>query len=281
MEQKRNKARVLEYLEQQARPIHWALISSELSIKQTTTRAILSKLVKAQQIRRYMRGFYCNNSIAGLASDLRIHSLQLKWRPANIVRAGMDYATDPLKPELVYLESSWHFLEFEPIEERLGPVIIRVGRDRRRKTISGFLGHKGLGMDLDLFRVAMLSWRLMVQDLTEQMPELDAIEITNAQFNRDLQDVRIEGCKALTVRSVLGIMERFYNKADRVRHEVQATPKSIQDIEHVLQGGVSGYNMIQTNFMLSQEIRGLTKKMDDNLKMMGSIYRIMAQILQK
>ncbi len=101
------------------------------------------------------------------------------------------------------------------------------------------------------------------------------------QFNRDLESIRLEGVKSVTVSSILGVLERFYNKSYGLRTEVQAVPKSVRDIEFLLRGGVTGYNLVQSNFALIGEVRDLKETWKHQTPILSGIYGLLRELVDK
>lgn len=254
---------ILSYLEINYEPVHWKIIAdkaTEEPLNPDTVRSELSRLLYAGRIQRPMRGFYCLKSIGGLSvdlSDLKVHSVQFQWVP------------------------SIGFFAVDPLEEFIGDVVLRFGRDLRRRRYSGFLGHGGLGMDLDLFLMSLMAWKLIAARRVGVDPLNDDLKISNVQFNRELVGARLEGCNSLTMTSVLGVLERFYNKPGRVRAEVQAVPKSVREIEAVLRGGVHGYNLQRQTLMMVQELRDIKDFWKHLSPVFLGIVKIQKEILKK
>lgn len=251
------KERLLKALADHRNPVHWRALRDETGLNKNSVRSDLSKLVKSGAVERPYKGFYRIKAVGGMGVDkpLLVHSVQLRWVPGD-------------------------FVVFAPVVEEVGSVIIKVGRDVKRRRVSGFIGHP-VGMDLDLFRSSLLIFRLKVKDLFGRAPLVDELQVINVQFNRDLEGVRLEGLKAVTVTSVLGVMERFYNKPWGVRTEVQAAPRSVRDIEIMLRGGVTMFNVAQSNFVLAAEVRRLIDVQKGQAPILASIYRLMEELLKR
>jgi hypothetical protein len=193
--------------------------------------------------------------VEGISKSLLVHSVQLRW-------------TLPT------------FVDFKPVDEKIGDVTIKVGRDLKRRLYSGFIGHQ-VGMNLDLFRTSLEIYRLKLKELIGSVPSNDELQAINVQFNRDFQGLRLEGLQAMTVTSILGVLERFYNKNQGLRTEIQVGPISVRDIEVLLRGGVTGYNLVQSNFALLKEIRNLKEVWIKQTPYLSNIYRLLVELINK
>ena len=85
-------------------------------------------------------------------------------------------------------------------------------------------------------------------------------EVVTYEFNNDYEGFRLDGVQALTLTAFDGAFERFYNKEKGLRHEVKA-PKgtSLVQLETLLKGGPTAYNVTTTQFAMAQSVRELSE----------------------
>ena len=81
-------------------------------------------------------------------------------------------------------------------------------------------------------------------------------------MNKDYKDIRFDGIKCLTVKDLNGVLERLYNKGDGLRSEVKvSTPMSVGQIEALLKGGMTPYQILQGQALTNKKIDELTDVM--------------------
>ncbi len=96
--------------------------------------------------------------------------------------------------------------------------------------------------------------------------DLKWICVNHEKFS-DIMGVRIEGAKVITLDNLEGTLEKIYNKAYGVRHEVRVNqPISMESLEALWHGGVSTYQVQQSLWGMSNDIR---KMVEFNKSMMG------------
>jgi len=89
------------------------------------------------------------------------------------------------------------------------------------------------------------------------------------EFNEDFKHVRLDGVKCATVKSFLGNLERVYDKQGCVRSEIKVEETSLESMYTMLKGGVSSYNILQSQFMLMKKLDRIAFLLESNLKNEG------------
>jgi len=109
----------------------------------------------------------------------------------------------------------------------------------------------------------LIGFRVLVGFLRSVLGFVDdsAVSVVSFELNEDFSGVRLDGAKALTLKAFDGSFERLYQKAQGVlRSEVKAVgSRGVEDVYALLKGGVSAYNVFQSNFMLVQKVDKLAE----------------------
>ena len=85
------------------------------------------------------------------------------------------------------------------------------------------------------------------------------------EFNEDYYDLRLDGVKCATVNSFLGDLERIYNKDNCLRSEVKVEKTSLESVYTMLKGGVTPYNILQSQFVLMKKLDKIASLLEANL----------------
>ena len=85
------------------------------------------------------------------------------------------------------------------------------------------------------------------------------------EFNEDFKHVRLDGVRCATVQSFLGDLERVYQKQDCVRSEIKVEETSLEGMYALLKGGVSSYNILQSQFLLMKKLDRIAFLLEQNL----------------
>jgi len=180
-------------------------------------------------------GVYASQIIYGMSvqAPLRVHNLTLR------------------------VDAPW--LDFtDEIVEWTGDVKIRIQFGITRRRITGYIGgdsKTNVAMDLNTIRFAINRFYDLIELRTQH--KVENVVVRRFEANRDVAGVTIEGgLQSYTKKEWDGILVRIYQKADVVRGEYVVNREvPISHLEQLVQGGITGYQSTQANFMLVQEMK--------------------------
>ena len=208
-------------------------VNKYLSIKKSTVRVYLRRLLEKEKIYQPYRGYYCNKITHTLMRvPLRCHNL------------------------LFTVEGQDWIVESGRFEERVGDAVLWVTFGVQRKKVTCQVAcDVGLNLDACLFAVKRLL------DIVEAKKGcmVDKVVLRTFEANRDFEGVRIDGCKCYTRRGLFDVIERVYQKDEStVRVEQKVSSKmSVDEFLALVHGGVTNYNLTQGQFMLVTKIEQL------------------------
>jgi len=148
--------------------------------------------------------------------------------------------------------------KIEDVKETVGGVRFEVRFGRRNGKISCWIGCDPPGLDYQSCVFAIKHFQRIVWDQVGF--RVTEFETVNCDFNEDYIGVQLDGVKSVTVRDFLGNLERIYNKGPNVvRSEVRfpAEKMTIESMLTLLKGGITPYNILQTQFALLKKIENL------------------------
>lgn len=232
-------------------------ISMKTTIKHSTTKVYLRRLLKEGKIVQPYPGAYCNKITHGMMFvPLRVHNV--------IWTAG----------PLPWLDFS------DDVTEFTGAVKVRVQFGLQRRKVTGRISCD-VGMDQNAVLFALnRSFDLVTERAGKT---LEHVVLRTFEVNRDYQGVRVDGAKCYTVKGLFDVIERIYQKEDAVvRHEVKVTKKmSVDEFQSLLQGGISSYNLQQGMFMMVQEIRKLSESVKFQNEVIGKQNRVLEALMKR
>lgn len=125
------------------------------------------------------------------------------------------------------------------------------------------------------------AFRLLVELVKAKLgvKDEDAIEVSTFELNEDYKGIQLDGVKALTLKAFSGEFERLYNKDGyTLRSEVNLQkPLSVEAAYSLLKGGITPYNIFQSNFMLVQKVEGLVEVVKFGNRTMAQILRLLLE----
>jgi len=206
-------------------------INKKVSIKYSTVRGYLRRLLEQSQILQPFKGYYCNKITHTLMNvPLRSHNL------------------------LFTIEKQKWIQKSEKIEETIGAANLMISFGNQRKKVTCQIScDKGLSLDACLFGVKRLL------DIVESRKGSPVRQLTLRTFevNRDFQGTRIDGAKCYTRTGLFGVIERIYQKDEstvRVEQKVSRRMK-VDEFTALLQGGVQSYNLTQALFIMTKKMQ--------------------------
>jgi len=190
---------------------------------------------------------------------------------ASKITYGMMIA--PVRVHNVILTVDYPDLEVsKDVSEVIGGVKVRVQFGLQRKKITIRLSCSR-GMGRDAFLLALYRAYDVIEDFTEYFP-LNVV-LKTFELNRDIAGVRIDGVKSFTRSGFEGFVERIYQRDGSVRSEVKVSGSmEIRQLEALLMGGVPTSNVVQTQFMLIQEVKKLTQAVIQQQSEIRSLYEL-------
>lgn len=214
-------------------------ISSNTGLKAATVRKYLRDLEKGRLVKRKFRGHYV--SMKNLVTndrrmvhgfpEVKVHSV--RFRVVDVGGGERSWCRDfgVLK------------LKFVVHGNRTAEVFVDCG--------------KGVSLDY-------VAFRLVVGVVCGELGcSWGQVSVVSCEFNRDFFGVRLDGVKAVTLRSFDGSFRRVYNHRGFLRDEVKTVgSKKIEDVLALMQGGISQYNIQQflyVNFQKWSEYVEATK----------------------
>ena len=208
-------------------------INTKVSMKKSTVRGYLRRLLEQSQILQPFRGYYCNKLTHTLGKvPLRAHNL------------------------LFTIEKQKWIQKSEKIKETVGAAVLMVSFGLKRKKVTcQICCDKGLSIDACLFGVK----RLLELVESRSGSPVDQLTLRTFEVNRDFQGTRIDGAKCYTRIGLFGVIERIYQKDEstvRVEQKVSDVEMKADEFAALIHGGVQSYNLTQGLFLM-------VKKFDD------------------
>jgi len=246
----------LKALEQsEERPYFAWEIAKRANVKYTTTRKALRNLEGQKLVfQPYTRGPYstqsCHIAHHGAGSNIGAYRVLPDMLPRV---QNVDFCVGGLVPR-----------GFPDDCYEVGGLGVRIVYGFRYGRVTGRLScAEGLSY-LEL-KLAFREVGRRISDVLHSSVDPDGILVTNLEWFKDYSGVRIEGVKCLTARTLLGFLERVYNKPYGVRHEFKVQGEfTLPTFYAMVHGGVSAANVTMTNFMLLKEVRSVVAELHED-----------------
>jgi len=110
----------------------------------------------------------------------------------------------------------------------------------------------------DSYSLDYVAFRLLVELVKNELglEDWEKVTVSSFEFNNDFKDIRLDGAKAVTLRSFDGSFRRVYQKHFGIRDEVKVVGSTrVEDVMTLLQGGVESYNFSRLLFGLIEQVR--------------------------
>lgn len=237
---------ILKALQEFNRPAYPLEISLRAELNHSTTRVYLRKLLKARVVVQPFPGTYVTSPIHGVGRDSSrpcgFESRTLLPRVQNLV--------------LVYSKAGWIRESVQEVR-RVGSSKIRILYGKKRGKISVFISNPW-GLDLEATLLVLDVAQSMIYRTTRIPLDIGLFQMVNMEWLNDVQGIRLEGFKTLTVRGFTGALEKIYNKDQGVRREVKIPQGSpMEEVLALWRGGIPLSQIVQGQQQLVQEIRSL------------------------
>ena len=143
----------------------------------------------------------------------------------------------------------------------VGGLGVRVVYGSRCSRVTGRLSC-AVGLSYLELELAFREVARRIGDVLRCRVDVDSILVTNLEWLKDYTGVRLEGVKCMTARTVLGLLERIYNKDYGVRHEVKVEGEfPLPTFYAMIHGGVNPANIVTTNFMIVKEAQKIVEEL--------------------
>ena len=235
--------KILHYLDVIDRPQTPQEIAQNLKLNPNTVRARLSELRKTGKVFRKFEHHYVITPTYGVGSKSppRVQNLRVTARGVDVVRSETVVRELPGVDVLVQDE-----------------LRIRITFGKKRGIISYTVRAP---MGLDLYGLRLVHELVEMETWLRGYMDLDWRAV-NFEFLWDDQSVRLEGVQAVTFDDLTGTMEKYYNKGLGMRRELRgSSPARIQDLEALIQGGITSHQALQGLNVLRGEVQHLTEAM--------------------
>jgi len=253
---KNTKKRILDLINKSEIELTPKEISVKTGLNHNTVKYYVRILLKENKIIQPYKGAYCSK-----------------------ITHGMIFV--PLRVHNVILSSNALWLDFsDDVVEWVGDVKVRVQFGLVRRKITGRISCDS-GMSKDTLFFAIHRFLDIVKERTGRV--LDNFVVKTFEANRDYSGVRIDGLvKCYTLKGLFGVIERIYQKDDKVRHEFKVDNEmSLESFQSLISGGISTYNFQQAIFMLIQNNNRLIETIKFQNEKINQLYRLMEGIFKK
>jgi len=224
--------RILHLLSIEDRLLSPPEIARNTKIPPNQVRARLCELRKAGKVDRPFRGYYVCDPTYGVGVPApRIQNLRVTAR-------GVPVASSDL------------------VDKRLGDLRIRVTFGKKRGIISYTVkADKGL----DVYGLRLCHTLVNLECEVRGYREL-VWTPQNFGLLFDHESVRLEGVTAIIWEDLEGTLEKYYNRETGMRREIRgSSSKSVQDLEALIQGGVTTSTVMQGLNVLRSDISSLNE----------------------
>jgi len=238
--------KILDTINQIKRPCYPIEISIFSKINHSTTRVYLRRLLKQRLVIQPFPGTYVTSPIHVMGSEPKIpkgfESPDLLPRVQNLC--------------LIYRARSYAMESFREVR-RVGSTKIRILYGKKYRKISVFVSNPW-GLDLEGTYLTLDVAQNMIHKTLKIPLDIHVFKVVNMEWLNDVQAIRLEGLKVVTVRDFTGALEKIYNKPEGIRREVRiGSGSSIHQVLALWRGGIPLHQIVQGQQELVQEIRGL------------------------
>lgn len=248
--------RILEVLQNADHPLWPKEISRQAQVHYGTTRVYLRQLLQQGRVKQTEPRLYVMNPMYGVGE------------------------APPLIQNVILRVRSRGSVVVPSFVEQFGDVTLKVSYGMKRGKITCALSCPR-GMDLSSFAMAVAYVKHLAGAWEGVDPTDDEIEVVSCEFLNDYQGMRLEGVQCITLKTLLGALERIYNKGAGLRSEVKVKPQSLEAIYTLLKGGVTAYNVIQGIFAVDKRIEDLTVAIKHQNLGMQSLTTTMKALLER
>lgn len=245
------KRAIVEACRLETRPLTPKEIKVITGLNHSTVRVYVLDLLAQGVLVRPLRGYYAINPTYGVGRPPRVHNLRLRWAPPCRISEHVE------------------------LEEVYGDVKIRVVLGRKRNLVTCWISSDP-GLNYASCSLAIQRFKEVAGSRIGRPVPDEEIMVTVCEFNDDFESIRLDGLSSVTVASFLGSLERIYNRNGGLRSEVRVRPDSLASVYALLKGGVTAYNVLQPQFMMTRRLEALTvaiKEQNRGIQELGKVFR--------
>lgn len=233
--------KILHYLSVVDRPQTPLEIAQNLKLKPNMVRARLSELrKKGMVLRPFTHHYLCDPTYGvGSKSPPRVQNLVISARNIPVTRHEVIVRDLP-----------------GPGAQGDDGLRIRLTFGKKR----GLIHYKVKApMGLDFYGLRLVHEIVSMETWLRGYEDLDWRAV-NFEFLWDDQSVRLEGVQAVTFSDLAGTLEKYYNKGLGHRRELRGGRGArVQDLEALIQGGITSQQALQGLNVLRGEVQHLTE----------------------
>lgn len=235
--------KILHYLSIDNRPQTPLEIAQNLKLNPNTVRARLSELRKKGKVLKEFEHHYVIAAAHGVEVVCpRVQNLQ--------VRVGVPVRVEHRGPPGSGFKES--VIEMGDLS-----VVLQFGYQKQQVN---YQVSTPRGLDLDGFRAVHVAVGKQLQIMGYKSPGPGDWWVIKYELLFDHGRVRMESVKALTWQALDGTLEKYYNRDSGLRREIRSTNViAVQDLEHLLTGGMAHYQYQQGLNVLRVEVGHLTE----------------------
>lgn len=254
------KHQILQLLENVSRPLSPLEIALNLKANRNTVRARLSELRKKGMVLREFKHHYTITITHGVTPP-RVQNLQVKAKvPVRDEHRG--------PPGSGYKESVLKMGDLS--------VILQFGYQNQQVN---YQVSTPRGLDLDGFRAVHVAVGKHLQFMGYDSPGPDEWKVIEYELLFGHSSVKMEGVKALTWRALDGSLEKYYNKDLGLRREIRpSTEIPVQDLEHLLQGGMAQYQVTQRLGLIAKMIGDSIESQKNNNRLLTELIKVVGAL---
>jgi hypothetical protein len=110
----------------------------------------------------------------------------------------------------------------------------------------------------------ILEFKRRVCEVLGSVPDF-RVEAESYEFLKDYLGFRLDGLKAVTLTSFMGLMEKIYQKENCLRHEVRSSvPVPVETLQALLLGGVSAATDRQYHFIIAERLERVVAELRED-----------------
>lgn len=226
--------RIVDILDKYPEGAQPKTISRKTGLNHNTVRAYLIALRSSGHVKMLSNGFYLVTKTShgvgvGVEKLPKIHNINLSYDASSL--------------------SYKHTEKTVTVDD----VKIRAVFGVKNKKITGSISAEP-PLNYREFKFAVNEFKYLVRSVIGFCPFDDSILVTSCELNQDYGDLRIDGCNSLTIKTVLGDLEKIYNKRNCLRSEIRVKSLPLQSVYALLKGGIISYNIIERQTSIEEKV---------------------------
>lgn len=164
---------------------------------------------------------------------------------------------------------------------RIGRTEIQIILGEKRRKVTVVIENNDPGLDYDGFAAVMEVVRRELIDLVGWW-DASLFSVKNVHFNIDIQGLRLDGVKSLTLEAFDDWLARIYQKTEqKARLEVVRSDGSLAQIATILQGGFTGAQALTYIASLHSQFSEVARNLQYLLEQQKQFLRFQQAVLQR